>query len=63
MGKNQERKVFQVMVVCPNTGKEIPTGIVALKIMFETQDYINMKVTCPECGEVHTWSKKDTFLK
>ncbi len=63
MGKNYERKVFQVMIFCPTTGKEIPTGILAIQLMFDSQDYISMKVTCPECGEVHTWSKKDAYLK
>ncbi len=63
MGKNEERKVFQVMIWCPNTGKAIPTGILAMNSTFEAQDYIHMQVTCPECAEVHTWSKKDAFLK
>lgn len=63
MGKNEERKIFQVMIWCPVSGKAIPTGMVSMKSAFEVQDYIHMKVTCPECGEVHLWSKKDAFLK
>ncbi len=53
----------QVVIKCPVTGKLIPTGIAMDKASFESASMSNESVRCPECGEWHTWDKKDAELQ
>ena len=52
----------KIMIKCPSTGKDIPTGMEADKTAFELSDYKNHSVMCPVCGKSHNWSKKDAWL-
>lgn len=54
----------KIMINCPNTGKPVFTGMSMDRRSFE-QDSKAFSLTgtpCPECGEVHEWSKQDAFL-
>ena len=49
----------RIMIVCPSTGKYISAGIAMDRMSFESCEMSGNQVGCPECGEVHTWDKKD----
>ena len=54
----------RVVIKCPMTSKEVPTGIsVANPEMFESMTLTTNSVSCPHCGQTHTWSKEDAFLR
>jgi hypothetical protein len=52
-----------ILVNCPSTGKPIDTGIALSKELFETATLQGNTVQCPHCRQVHTWDKKDAYLK
>jgi endogenous inhibitor of DNA gyrase (YacG/DUF329 family) len=52
-----------VMVKCPNTGKPVPTGIGMSKESFASSTLESNSFSCPACGSMHTWSKRDAFLQ
>lgn len=49
----------RAMIVCPKTGKYVFTGIAMDRVSFEGVQMSGNSVTCPECGQVHVWDKKD----
>lgn len=53
----------RVMITCPETGKPIYTGWSFDEVAFETSQLADNSVPCPECGQVHTWSKQDAYLE
>lgn len=52
-----------LIVKCPATGKDIPTGIEMDKATFKTADLAPAPVRCPYCEKDHTWYKSDLFFK
>jgi predicted RNA-binding Zn-ribbon protein involved in translation (DUF1610 family) len=53
---------FHVIIRCPATGREVPTGITTDIATFSGLPKHTSKLECPVCGEVHVWSRKDVFL-
>lgn len=51
-----------VMIRCPKTGKDAPTGISMDKKSFESSQMSNNQLKCPHCGEMHVWSKAQAFV-
>lgn len=51
-----------IMIRCPVTQKDLPTGIATTAQAFEATDYGLNSVSCPWCFQMHTWSKADAFL-
>jgi hypothetical protein len=51
-----------VMVKCPNTGREIPTGIVADSVSFSATPVFFARVYCPICRTKHEWFAKDAWV-
>lgn len=48
---------------CPNTGRDLSTGVeVELECFADLPDVIT-RVHCPHCGERHNWSKYNVFLR
>lgn len=46
--------VIQAMIVCPETGRAVPTGIVYGSLAaFEATKLSNNTVKCAACGETH----------
>jgi hypothetical protein len=45
----------RVMIRCPVTGRAIPTGHLG--------DLGTVARSCPDCEQVHAWSKSDTYLE
>lgn len=52
-----------VMIKCPKTGKDVPTGIAMDRTSFESSDMSDNKLRCPHCGETHAWNKKDAWVQ
>jgi len=51
-----------VMVRCPNTGRELSTGIEMVTATFEKLPDIRSHMKCPACGLDHTWSTREAWL-
>jgi endogenous inhibitor of DNA gyrase (YacG/DUF329 family) len=52
-----------IVIVCPNTGKPVNTGIAMPRAAFESSAFENNSVgPCPHCGQTHVWSKKDALV-
>jgi hypothetical protein len=52
-----------VMIMCPKTGRPVPTGFGMDKQSFKTADMSqNSFAPCPACGGMHTWDKKDGWV-
>jgi hypothetical protein len=52
-----------ILIKCPNTGKEVFTGMKLDARSFEVSDFKNQWFNCSDCKQRHIWSKKDAFLK
>ncbi len=51
-----------VMVKCPDTGREIPTGIVADRRAFNAMPVFFARVYCPLCRTEHEWFAKEAWV-
>lgn len=49
----------RVMIRCPVTGRAIPTGLTANPKTWKDRPSGLNRVSCPECNQMHAWSKKD----
>jgi predicted RNA-binding Zn-ribbon protein involved in translation (DUF1610 family) len=53
----------EIMINCPKTNQPVPTGFSADQKSFESSDYKANSFQCPACGNVHTWDKKDAWVR
>ncbi len=53
----------EVLIRCPITQKQIPTGIALDMEAFSRAVLEDRSVFCPYCHLEHPWSKKDAFLR
>jgi hypothetical protein len=51
-----------VMIRCPQTGRDIPTGIVTDRRTFEATAVFFARVRCPICGNEHEWFAKEAWI-
>ncbi len=51
-----------VMIRCPRTGQEIPTGIEMEREQFGSAPVFFARVDCPVCGRQHEWFAGDAWL-
>ena len=51
-----------VTVVCPATGKEVPTGLVMDPGVFKAARLGPNAFVCDACGEPHAWDKSDATV-
>jgi len=51
-----------VMIRCPQTGREIPTGIVADRESFQAMPVFFARVNCPICRTEHEWFAKEAWV-
>ena len=59
---NRERPMGSVMVRCPETGRDIPTGIVTDRRSFEATPVFFARVLCPICRIEHEWFAKEAWV-
>ncbi len=53
----------EILIRCPETGKDLTTGISIPAEAFLKAEFSQNRIACPHCGREHAWSKKDAFLK
>src|SRR6476620_3128330 len=53
---------FFVVVACPNTGREVPPGIVTDITYFANLPKGDAQFSRPACGQSHTWTRSDARL-
>ena len=51
-----------VMIRCPQTGREIPTGIEMNTAEFQRAPVFFSRVQCPLCESWHEWFAKDAWV-
>lgn len=51
-----------VAIKCPKTGKTISTGMDMDQASLDSSNMSDNAIRCPECGDMHTWNKKDAFI-
>jgi hypothetical protein len=51
-----------VMVRCPQTGRDIPTGMVADRESFEATPVFFARVLCPICRTQHEWFAQEAWV-
>jgi hypothetical protein len=54
---------LRVMIRCPVTGRAVPTGLTADPASWKARPIGVNRVACPECKQVHAWSKSDASLE
>jgi hypothetical protein len=58
----QEHSMGIVMVKCPDTGRDISTGIVADRASFNATPVFFARVFCPLCASEHEWFAKEAWV-
>ena len=58
----QEQSMGVVMVKCPDTGRDISTGIVADRASFNATPVFFARVYCPMCRAEHEWFAKEAWV-
>lgn len=51
-----------VMVRCPETGREIPTGLQADRASFDRSPVFFARAYCPICRTEHEWFARDAWI-
>ncbi len=51
-----------VMIVCPETCREIYTGIETDEASFAKLPDVPSRTQCPICGQDHVWTREDAWL-
>jgi hypothetical protein len=51
-----------IVIRCPKTGEEVPTGSSVEIERLHTLPKAKMPLVCPACGEEHQWSAEDALL-
>lgn len=53
----------EVLIRCPQTGKDVPTGLILDAEVFQNADLHDKEAHCPHCGRQHHWGKDDAYLR
>ena len=53
----------EICIKCPSTGVTVSTGQDIEPEQFESADLGMSTFQCSACDEVHTWNRRDAFLK
>jgi hypothetical protein len=59
---NQESFMGAVMIKCPDTGRDIATGIVADRASFNAMPVFFARVYCPVCQTEHEWFAQQAWV-
>ena len=57
-----EAAMGTVMIKCPETGRDISTGIVADRESFDATPVFFSRVLCPLCGRQHEWFAQQAWV-
>ena len=53
----------RVMIICPETDKPIYTHMSFDWFGFDAVTIGTKSVKCPKCGQIHQWTRHDSFLE
>jgi hypothetical protein len=53
----------EVLIRCPLTGKDVPTGIMLDDEAFLNVNLQDKEAHCPHCGLQHHWNQADAYLR
>jgi hypothetical protein len=53
----------EVLIRCPQTGKDVPTGIILDAEVFLKANLHDKEAHCPHCGRQHHWEQADAYLR
>jgi hypothetical protein len=53
----------RVMIMCPESGEPVPTGVRIDPASVETTDRSERSFVCPHCFHVHTWTMDDAWIE
>lgn len=53
----------EILIRCPLTKKQLSTGIALAEDVFAVADFNGQAVRCPHCAMMHSWTKRDAFLR
>jgi hypothetical protein len=62
MRKSGEAVMGAVMIKCPNTGRDIPTGLVADRESFRATPVFFSRTLCPICERQHEWFAQQAWV-
>ena|SRR4029078_10022 len=60
---NRENSMGSVMIKCPDTGRDIPTGMVADRRSFSAMPVFFARVLCPLCNTEHEWFAREAWVR
>jgi hypothetical protein len=60
--ENPEASMGAVMIKCPDTGRDIPTGMIADRESFKATPVFFARVLCPLCGKQHEWFAQQAWV-
>lgn len=60
---HKDGEMLPVMIRCTVTGRAIPTGLTADPRTWDARPIGLNRVACPECKQMHAWSKSDAHLE
>jgi len=52
-----------ICTTCPNSGREISTGVETDAETFATMPDVISRVHCKICGQTHNWSRHNSVLR
>jgi hypothetical protein len=53
----------RVLITCPETGKNIYTGLNMEWNQLDAVEIGEHELDCPECGQRHSWTRHDAILQ
>jgi hypothetical protein len=59
---NRETAMGDVMIKCPDTGRDIPTGMIADRTSFSATPVFFARVLCPLCNTQHEWFAREAWV-
>jgi hypothetical protein len=63
MKGDREAQLGMIVIKCPNTGREIPTGLEADRHAFQGVPVFFSRTYCPICRTNHEWFAKDARVR
>lgn len=51
-----------IVIRCPETGREVSTGILTTLEIFRNYPDVRVNTRCPHCGQQHTWTHGEAWL-
>jgi len=52
-----------ILIRCPTTKSYVFTGLMMDHAAFFESDLKGRRLLCPDCGEIHSWTRKDAWIK